>query len=100
MDENESNPFIVPVAMLLYRVAKNLRDSNKERSLVVDRKIHTLLTNCLKLLDPKKHHKIISSAKYILSEVFVPNDIESTELPLPEYKYDDEDDDDEEYFES
>ncbi|CAG2167479.1 unnamed protein product [Oppiella nova] len=82
MRENDSNPFAIPVAMLLYRVAKNMKDANQSKhSPVIDSKIHKLLTNCLSLLDPTKHSQIISSANYLLSEVYIPNDIDPTLLP-------------------
>ena len=81
--EDDSNPFALPVAMLLYRLAKNMRDSNRSKhSKAINSRIHKLLTNCLSLLDPKKHSQIVCSANYLLSDVYVPNDIDPTFLPL------------------
>jgi hypothetical protein len=97
MTEDDSNPYAVPVAMLLYRVAKNMRDSNQSHSPAINCKIHKLLTNCLSLLDPKKHSQIFSSANYLLSDVYVPNDIDPTLLPLND-KNNETEDEEEDYF--
>lgn len=92
--EDDTNPFTIPVAMLLYRVAKNMRDSNQSHSSAVNLKIHKLLTNCLSLLDPKKHSQIISSANYLLSDIYVPNDIDPTLLPLNDKSNEEEEEED------
>ena len=93
--EDDSNPFAIPVAMLLYRLAKNMRDANQSKhSSAINNRVHKLLTNCLSLLDPKKHSQIVSSANYLLSDVYVPNDIDPTLLPL---KYSDNTEDDEDF---
>ncbi|CAG2102842.1 unnamed protein product [Medioppia subpectinata] len=81
IEESDTNPFAIPVAMLLYRVAKNMKDINLKRSPAIDSKIHKLLSNCLSLLDPSKHSQIVSSANYLLSDVYIPNDIDPTLLP-------------------
>ena len=96
MQEKDSNPFSIPVAMLLYRVAKNMRDASPKLSPKVRAKIHKLLTNCLSLLDHKKHSQIVSSANYLLSDVYVPNDIDPTLLPL-NYNQSSGDEDDEDF---
>jgi hypothetical protein len=55
--EDQSNPFTVPLGRLLYRVACNMwKNGNKSR-----KKIQLLLENCLLLLDEEKH----SQVKYI-----------------------------------
>ncbi|XP_060943592.1 erythroid differentiation-related factor 1 isoform X1 [Limanda limanda] len=63
------NPFTLPVAVLLYRVASNLmlkaRQNRKHYGTV-----RTLLLNCVKLLDQERHPQIIASAHYMLSELF------------------------------
>ncbi|XP_062611260.1 LOW QUALITY PROTEIN: erythroid differentiation-related factor 1-like [Saccostrea cucullata] len=69
--EDQSNPFTVPLGRLLYRVACNMwRNGNKSR-----RKIQLLLENCLLLLDEEKHSQICTSAHYLLSDVVVPDAI-------------------------
>lgn len=53
------NPFTIPVAMLLYRVARNLKhnpDDGRPSSPVA---IQILLNNCLKLLNKTKYPQVI-----------------------------------------
>ncbi|XP_061646713.1 erythroid differentiation-related factor 1 [Phyllopteryx taeniolatus] len=68
-EEKSHNPFTLPVAVLLYKVACNLMIKARE-----NRKhygtIRTLLLNCIKLLDQDRHPQIIASAHYMLSELF------------------------------
>ncbi|KAM9365535.1 erythroid differentiation-related factor 1 [Pholidichthys leucotaenia] len=68
-DEKCQNPFTLPVAVLLYKVASNLmlkaRQNRKHYGT-----IRTLLLNCVKLLDQERHPQIIASAHYMLSELF------------------------------
>ncbi|XP_071487220.1 erythroid differentiation-related factor 1-like [Diadema antillarum] len=65
------NPYVVPVAMLLYRVAHNMSQTAttaKDKHIIV-----TLLMKCLALLgqgrDP--HPEIVVSANYILCQMFM-----------------------------
>ncbi|XP_061915162.1 erythroid differentiation-related factor 1-like isoform X2 [Entelurus aequoreus] len=68
-EENSHNPFTLPVAVLLYKVACNLMlkasENRKHKGT-----IRTLLLNCVKLLDQDRHPQIIASALYMLSELF------------------------------
>ncbi|TNN63316.1 Erythroid differentiation-related factor 1 [Liparis tanakae] len=68
-EEKCQNPFTLPVAVLLYRVASNLmlkaRQNRKHYGT-----IRTLLLNCVKLLDEERHPQIMASAHYMLSELF------------------------------
>ncbi|XP_035848012.1 erythroid differentiation-related factor 1 isoform X2 [Sander lucioperca] len=68
-EEKCQNPFTLPVAVLLYRVASNLmlkaRQNRKHYGT-----IRTLLLNCVRLLDQERHPQIIASAHYMLSELF------------------------------
>ncbi|KAI3362723.1 hypothetical protein L3Q82_001787 [Scortum barcoo] len=68
-EEKCQNPFTLPVAVLLYKVASNLmlkaRQNRKHYGT-----IRTLLLNCVKLLDQDRHPQIIASAHYMLSELF------------------------------
>ncbi|XP_034008423.1 LOW QUALITY PROTEIN: erythroid differentiation-related factor 1 [Trematomus bernacchii] len=68
-EEKCQNPFTLPVAVLLYRVASNmmLKASQNRKHYGT---IRTLLLNCLKLLDEERHPQIIASAHYMLSELF------------------------------
>uniref|UniRef100_A0AAX7ULC4 Erythroid differentiation regulatory factor 1 n=1 Tax=Astatotilapia calliptera TaxID=8154 RepID=A0AAX7ULC4_ASTCA len=68
-EEKYQNPFTLPVAVLLYKVASNLmlnaRQNRKHYGT-----IRTLLLNCVKLLHQDRHPQIIASAHYMLSELF------------------------------
>ncbi|XP_014679884.1 PREDICTED: erythroid differentiation-related factor 1-like [Priapulus caudatus] len=70
----EENPFTVPVAMLLYRVARNMAAAPDGRSHTSD--ICKLLRNCIRLLQSDGRHadksEIIASANYMLSDFLLP----------------------------
>ena len=51
----DENPFMVPIGMLLYRVARNMWTNFRHRKAPV---IRTLLENCLFLLDEEKHSQV------------------------------------------
>lgn len=65
------NPFTVPVAMLLYRVARNMKYSADNASLQPGT-IRMLLKNCLALLPKEKYPQIVTSAHYMLSDLYIP----------------------------
>lgn len=71
-DEKGQNPFTVPVAMLLYRVARNMKYSPDNRG--NHGTIRMLLKNCIQLLNCKKYPQIVTSAHYMLSDLYVPAD--------------------------
>nr|XP_054292452.1 erythroid differentiation-related factor 1 isoform X5 [Pongo pygmaeus] len=85
-EDKYQNPFTMPVAILLYKVACNMmmkKNQNKKHYGT----IRTLLLNCLKLLDKSRHPQIIASANYMLSELFQldePKKEENSESPLNE----------------
>lgn len=59
--EDQGNPFTVPLGRLLYRVARNMwNNGNKSR-----RKIRLLLENCLLLLDEEKHPQVCFILRFI-----------------------------------
>ena len=71
--DDSANPFSVPVAMLLYRVAKNMMNQSN----ITDREqkmVEVLLTNCVDLLNnepgPDDHLEIMTSSHYLLAEVY------------------------------
>ncbi|XP_072545526.1 erythroid differentiation-related factor 1 isoform X2 [Salminus brasiliensis] len=68
-EEKCQNPFTLPVAVLLYKVASNMM-LKKTQNRKHYGTIRTLLLNCVKLLDKEKHPQIIASAHYMLSELF------------------------------
>ncbi|XP_049711001.1 erythroid differentiation-related factor 1 isoform X2 [Elephas maximus indicus] len=85
-EDKYQNPFTMPVAILLYKVACNMmvkKNQNKKHYGT----IRTLLLNCVKLLDKGRHPQIIASANYMLSELFQldePKKEESSDSPLNE----------------
>lgn len=68
-DENDQNPFTIPVAMLLYTVARNMKYSNEKLTAKQAGNIKQLLDNCLKLLPKDKYPQIVTSSHYILSDI-------------------------------
>lgn len=74
VDDKQQNPFTLPVAVLLFRVAANMKESpdckHKQGT------IYRLLKNSLQLLDSRKHPHIVSSVHSLLSDLFVPSDFD------------------------
>jgi len=66
------NPFQTPVSMLLYRVARNLLDSEERKD--AEGTVKELLHNCLQLLDKAKFPQIATSAHFLLAELYLPDD--------------------------
>ncbi|KTG39411.1 hypothetical protein cypCar_00026417 [Cyprinus carpio] len=77
-EEKCQNPFTLPVAVLLYKVASNmmLKKSQNRKNYGT---IRTLLLNCIKLLDEERHPQIIASAHYMLAELFQLDDVSEDE---------------------
>lgn len=67
--EKDKNPFTIPVAMLLYRVARNMKHSSDRQQ---QGTIRMLLKNCIKLLNEEKYPEIVTSSHYMLSDLYVP----------------------------
>ncbi|XP_046386982.1 erythroid differentiation-related factor 1 [Ischnura elegans] len=89
LDDRGQNPFTVPVGMLLYRVARNMKNPkpNKRQQAT----IQTLLKNCLTLLAKEKYPRIVASAHYMLSDLYVPTKMD-TASPNPSPKNVEKDD--------
>lgn len=68
----DQNPFTVPVAMLLYRVARNMKTCNQKIGARQAGSIKALLDNCIKLLPKEKYPQIVTSSYYLLSDLHVP----------------------------
>uniref|UniRef100_A0A182NQJ1 Erythroid differentiation-related factor 1 n=1 Tax=Anopheles dirus TaxID=7168 RepID=A0A182NQJ1_9DIPT len=88
------NPFTVPVAMLLYTVARNMKNSVESGSIPASKAgaIRTLLENCIKLLPKEKYPQIVTSSHYILSDLHIPVEIDPSS---PKFNTTIEDEDDE-----
>lgn len=73
MDDKGQTPFTIPVAMLLYRVARNMKNASDGAGQSAT--IRMLLNNCVSLLPPEKYPEIVTSAHYMLSDLYIPVDI-------------------------
>lgn len=74
--EKEMNPFTVPVGMLLYSVARNMKNTLEHITPKTAGNIRALLDNCIKLLPKEQYPQIVSSSHYILSDLHVPAGID------------------------
>ncbi|XP_013110135.2 erythroid differentiation-related factor 1 [Stomoxys calcitrans] len=75
-DDTQGNPFTVPVAMLLYTVARNMKNRHAQISAKTAGNIRALLDNCIKLLPKEKYPQIVTSSHYILSDLHIPAGID------------------------
>ncbi|KNC34701.1 hypothetical protein FF38_09133 [Lucilia cuprina] len=107
-DGKQENPFTVPVAMLLYTVARNMKNRSPQITAKTAGNIRALLDNCIKLLPKEKYPQIVTSSHYILSDLHIPagidpkdpkfdtcdNDSDTQSL----YEEEDEDEEDDEQY--
>ncbi|XP_053619855.1 erythroid differentiation-related factor 1 [Plodia interpunctella] len=84
--DNLDNPFTTPVAMLLYRVARNMRLTNRTRH------VRQLLEHVIELLKVESHPQIVASSHYMLSDLYVPA---TTNPASPNFKEESSDSDNE-----
>ncbi|XP_004525344.1 erythroid differentiation-related factor 1 [Ceratitis capitata] len=75
-DEKQESPFTVPVAMLLYTVARNMKNTATQITPKIAGNIKALLDNCIKLLPKEKYPQIVTSSHYILSDLHLPAGID------------------------
>lgn len=77
MNENdEKNPFTVPVAMLLYKVARNMKNSSEKIQPKQAGSMKALLENCIKLLPKEQYPQIVTSSFYLLCDIHLPTGID------------------------
>lgn len=95
-EENDQNPFTIPVAMLLYTVARNMKYSNEKLTAKQAGNIKQLLDNCLKLLPRDKYPQIVTSSHYILSDIQIQAGMDPANPSVP--FNDDEDSDSDEFY--
>lgn len=69
---DDKNPFTVPVAMLLYKVARNMKNSTEHIKAKQAGSIKALLDNCIKLLPKEQYPQIVASSYYLLSDLQIP----------------------------
>lgn len=74
--KDSKNPFTVPVAMLLYKVAKNMKNSKERIGAKQAGSIKELLVNCVKLLAEKKYPQIVTSSYFLLADLHIPTGID------------------------
>ncbi|CAG9794690.1 unnamed protein product [Diatraea saccharalis] len=87
------NPFTTPVAMLLYRVARNMRLMNRSKH------VKQLLQHVIDLLKVERYPQIVASSHYMMADLYVPA---TTNPACPDFKdesSDDDNGDDEDYKE-
>lgn len=90
--ESHQNPFTVPVGMLLYTVARNMRYSYETNvSAKKAGSIKMLLDNCIRLLEKEKHPQIITSSHYMLSDLHLPATTDPS-TGIPDFDSDNSDD--------
>ncbi|XP_055689704.1 erythroid differentiation-related factor 1 [Lutzomyia longipalpis] len=89
-----SNPFTIPVAMLLYSVARNMKSSVEKMTNQQAGAVKMLLDNCIKLLPKETHPQIVVSSHYMLSDLNIPSGIDPQNISFSsgsdESEYDDE----------
>ncbi|XP_014205550.1 erythroid differentiation-related factor 1 [Copidosoma floridanum] len=87
-EDKSQNPFTVPVAMLLYRVARNMKNfSDYKRNCGT---IRMLLKHCIQLLPKEKYPQIVTSAHYMLADLYVPADTDPANPNLLDLGEDDD----------
>ena len=69
------NPFRTAVSLLLYKAARNILQNTENRA-NDEASAKRLLSNCLQLLDKHKYPQIATSAHFMLSDLYVPDDID------------------------
>uniref|UniRef100_A0A8D9EM91 Erythroid differentiation-related factor 1 n=1 Tax=Cacopsylla melanoneura TaxID=428564 RepID=A0A8D9EM91_9HEMI len=84
------NPFTIPVAMLLYRVARNMKYSRV--CYTSPGTIRMLLKNCLSLLSKQDYPQLVTSCHYMLADLYIPVTMDPARPNLDE-KFQPEEDD-------
>lgn len=74
---DSDNPYLIPVAMLLYRVAKNIKQSSIGSASQRERTVFRLLENCIRLLgqSSSNHSILVVSilARYLMAQLLCPD---------------------------
>ncbi|CAH0721287.1 unnamed protein product, partial [Brenthis ino] len=83
------NPFTTPVAMLLYRVARNMRLMNRSKH------VKQLLEHVVELLKVERYPQIVASSHYMLADLYVPA---TTNPACPNFKDESSDSEEESDF--
>ncbi|XP_067036895.1 erythroid differentiation-related factor 1-like isoform X2 [Acropora muricata] len=73
-DDKAENIFTTPVAMLFYRVAQNMMNQAPLNA-GEQGTVRQLLNNCITLIDNDRFPEIFTSANFLLSELYSPDDV-------------------------
>ncbi|KAG5681673.1 hypothetical protein PVAND_011087 [Polypedilum vanderplanki] len=95
--QDQKNPFTIPVAILLYTVARNMKYSNEKLTTKQAGNIKYLLDNCLKLLPKEKYPQIITTSHYILSDIQIQAGTDPMDPKVPYNEENDSDENSDEY---
>ncbi|XP_050357401.1 erythroid differentiation-related factor 1 isoform X2 [Nymphalis io] len=87
--DDMDNPFTTPVAMLLYRVARNMRLMNRSKH------VRQLLEHVVELLQEERYPQIVASSHYMLADLYVPA---TTNPACPNFKDESSDSEEESDF--
>lgn len=80
--DQDDNPYTLPVATLLYKMAHNLvLKSDPETRLKESGTIRTLLKNCLDMLEPEKFPEYYCAASYMMSDLLIDDNINDEHWP-------------------
>ena len=79
MTDKYDNAYTVPVAMLLYRVAKNMINNGGEEAKDVET-ISKLLKQCIEMLNKTKHPDAYSKACYLISDLYLKDNVYKQDL--------------------
>lgn len=93
-ETDDKNPFTVPVAMLLYKVARNMKNSNEPIKAKQAGSIKALLDNCIKLLKIEEYPQIVASSYYLLTDLHIPSGTDPMSPKFDNEKSKDSSDDD------
>ncbi|VDN03422.1 unnamed protein product [Thelazia callipaeda] len=100
LEDSTANPFTLSVAILIYKVARNLmRRSAHKRPKRIANAAFRLLNVCLGIIDQQKHPQIVACVYYLLANLYLsygddaikrsPGQEEELELSEPQWAYDD-----------
>uniref|UniRef100_F1KR35 Erythroid differentiation-related factor 1 n=1 Tax=Ascaris suum TaxID=6253 RepID=F1KR35_ASCSU len=72
LEDEISNPYTLSVAVLIYKVARNLmRRSAKTRPKRIANAVYRLLHVCLAIVDRNKYPQIVACARYLLANLYL-----------------------------
>jgi len=80
--DQDDNPYTLPVATLLYKMAHNIMSQTDiETRRKESGTIRTLLKHCLEMLDPEKFPEYHCAAAYLMSDLFIDDHINEQNWP-------------------